>query len=111
MRRIGVAAVALLLITSLVVPTFAKPYSRVVILSLPASIGATQLVAGDYQVTVTGKKIALVRDHKLVTEANARWENRGEVFGATAIIADPTGQLREIRFQGDTRALVISSTY
>jgi hypothetical protein len=111
MRRIGVAAVALLLVTSFVVPTFAKPYSRIVSLSLPAMIGSTQLAAGDYQITVSGNKIAVVHDHKLVTQANARWESRNEMYGATAIIADSNGQLREIRFEGGTRALVISSSY
>jgi len=111
MRRIGMVAVALLLVTSLVVPTFAKPYSRIVSLSLPAMVGNTQLIAGDYQITVTGNKVALVHNHKLITEANARWVSRNEMYGATAIIADSTGQLREIRFEGDTRALVISSAY
>jgi hypothetical protein len=110
-KSIGVAAIALLLVTSFVVPTFAKPYSRIVTLTTPEMVGNTQLVAGDYQLTVTGNKIALVRDHKLITEALGRWESRREVFGATAIIGDSTGQLREIQFQGDTRALVISSMY
>jgi hypothetical protein len=111
MRRIGVAAVALLLVTSFVVPTFAKPFSRVVSLSFPTMVGNTQLVAGDYQVTVIGHNVALVRDHQLITQVNGRWQDVRGTYGATAIISDPSGQLREIRFQDTSRALIISTPY
>jgi hypothetical protein len=47
-------------------PAFAKPFTKVVNLSLPTVIGGAHLDAGDYWVTVDGNKVTIVQDHKVV---------------------------------------------
>jgi hypothetical protein len=108
-RKSVLATLTVLTLTLLVAPIFAKTFSRVVNLSKPARIGNAVLEPGDYQLTVEGSTITVVRDHQVVIKTEGRWESRGRSYGVTIISSGADGQIHEICFQGDHRVLVFSN--
>ncbi len=98
---------ALLAVTAMVVPASARPISKGVTLSRPATIGGKQLSAGDYKILVDGTNVTIEQNHKAVAEVEGRWESRDRKYDETAIVIGSAGQIKEIRFAGDNRALVL----
>lgn len=106
-RNSFVVALALLAAGALAGPAFAKSFTQVVSLSVPAYVGNTQLRAGDYWVTVNGDHVTIVQDHKVVARCEGHIEQGVRDNGATIIVSDTDGQLRSIHFDGGTQVLVM----
>ena len=110
MRRSSLAVtLALLAASAFSGPAFAKPFTKVVSLTLPATVGGTQLDAGDYWVTVNHNQVTIVRDHKVVARAEGRIEQGVRDNGVTIIVSGADGQLKEIHFDGGNQVLVMRS--
>jgi hypothetical protein len=103
-RKSFVATLALLAAAVLSGPAFAKPFTKVVNLSLPTVIGGAHLDAGDYWVTVDRNKVTIVQDHKVVAQAEGRLQQGIRDNGVTIIVPEADGQLKEIHFDEGTRS-------
>jgi hypothetical protein len=108
-RKSFVATLALLAAAALSGPAFAKPFTKVVSLSLPTVIGGAHLDAGDYWITVDGNKVTIVQDHKVVAQAEGRLQQGIRDNGVTIIVSEADGQLKEIHFDGGNQVLVMKS--
>lgn len=100
---------ALLAAVALAIPAMAKPVSKHLTLSAPAKFGSTQLTAGDYHLLIDGTKVTVQRGRQIVAELEGRWEQREKKASANSVLLGAGGEVKEIRFAGDTRALVLST--
>ena len=99
--------VALLAVVALAVPALAKPVSKTINISQPAKLGASQLTAGEYRLLIDGTKVTIQKDSKLVAEVACHWEQRGEKGRYNSVLLGPNGELKEVRFAGESRVLVL----
>ena len=100
---------ALLAVVALAIPAVAKPVSKNVTLSQPAKLGATQLNAGEYRLLIDGSKVTVKNDKQVVAEVEGRWEQRAEKSPRNAVLLGANGEIKEIRFSGDNRVLVLAT--
>ena len=99
----------LLAVVALAVPAVAKPVSKHINISTPAKLGSTQLSAGDYHLLIDGTKVTVQRGSKVVAETEGRWEERSEKARQNSMLLGSNGEVREIRFAGETRVLVLAT--
>ena len=104
-----VRIVALLAIGALAVPVMAKPVSKSITLWQPARMGQSQLEAGDYRLLIDGTKVIVQRGKQVVTVVEGQWEQREAKAERNAIVLGEGGVVKEIRFAGDKRVLVIAT--
>lgn len=100
--------VALLAVVALAVPVLAKPVSKTINISQPAKLGSSQLTAGEYRLLIDGAKVTIQKDSKLVAEVAGHWEQR-EKGRYNSVLLGPNGELKEVRFAGESRVLVLSA--
>ena len=77
----------------------------------PATVGNTQLKAGDYQLQVNGDK-AIMKHGKEIVEANAKVETADAKNPSTTVNFDTTGgkrTLQKIRLGGTHMTVVLDS--
>jgi len=101
--------VALLAVGGLAVPVFAKPISKSITITRAAKIGKTDLSAGEYRLLIDGNKVTVQKGNKVVAESEGRWEERQEKANADSILVGSDGAVREVRFAGNNRVLVLSN--
>jgi hypothetical protein len=101
--------VALLAVAGLAVPVFAKPISKSITITRAAKIGKTDLSAGEYRLLIDGNKVTVQKGNKVVAESEGRWEERQEKANADSILIGSDGTVREVRFAGNNRVLVLSN--
>jgi len=104
-----IRSIAVLAVVALAVPAMAKPISKSINLGQPAKIGSTQLTVGDYRLLIDGNKVTVQRGKQVVAQAEGRWDQRSEKARYSSVLLGPDGQVREIRFAGDDRVLMISA--
>jgi hypothetical protein len=103
-HRIAVLFVAL----AMVVPVFAKPFTKTINISQAAKVGKASLEAGEYQLSIDGNKATVQKGKNTVAESEGRWEERDAKAQYTAILVGENGQVREVRFAGQKKVFVFA---
>ena len=101
--------IALLAVVALAIPAMAKPVSKYINIAEAAKLGTTELSAGEYHLLIDGAKVTVQRNSKVVAEAEGRWENRDEKARYNSVLLGPNHEVKEIRFAGEKRVLVIAT--
>jgi hypothetical protein len=103
-----VRSMALLAAIALAVPVFAKPFAKTINLNQNAKVGKAELQAGEYRLLIDGNKATVQKAGKVVAESEGRWEDRSAKSGYDSLLISETGQVKEVRFSGQTRVFVFS---
>src|SRR5262245_62051243 len=99
---------ALFVALAMVVPAFAKPFTKTISISQAAKVGKASLEAGEYQLSIDGNKATVQKGKNTVPESEGRWEERDTKSQYTAILVGENGQVREVRFAGQKRVFVFA---
>ena len=99
---------ALLAALAVAVPMFAKPFSKTINIAQSAKIGKADLKAGEYRLLIDGNKATVQKGKEVVAESEGRWENRDSKSLYDSVLLGENGQIREVRFSGQTRVFVFS---
>ncbi|HKE34500.1 MAG TPA: hypothetical protein VKB66_04830 [Candidatus Acidoferrum sp.] len=100
--------VALLAAIALAVPVFAKPFSKNISLAQTAKLGKAELQAGEYRLLIDGNKATVQKGGKVVAESEGRWEDRSAKSSYDSVLISENGQVKEVRFSGQSRVFVFS---
>jgi hypothetical protein len=103
-----VRSMALLAAIALAVPAFAKPFTKTISFSQTAKLGKSELKAGEYRLEIEGTKATVQKGKQVVAESEGRWEDRSAKSAYDSILLGENGQVREVRFAGQTRVFVFS---
>ena len=103
-----VRIVALLVVVGLAIPAMAKPVSKSITLGKNARFGSAEVIAGDYTLLIDNTKITIKQGKKVVAEVEGRWEQREEKSRYDSVLIGANGQVKEVRFAGDKRVLVVN---
>jgi hypothetical protein len=103
-----VRSIALLAAVALAVPAFAKPVSKTINIAQTAKLGKSELKAGEYRLEIEGNKATVQKGKHVVAESEGRWEDRSAKSDYDAVLLGENGQVREVRFAGQTRVFVFS---
>ncbi len=87
----------------------AKPLSKNIFLGQTAVFGHAEVKAGQYNLLVDGNKVTVKKDGKIVAETEGQWEERAEKSKYDAVVLGATHQVREVRFAGQKRVLVLQT--
>ena len=101
-------SLALLAAIVLAVPVFAKPFSKTINLAQTAKLGQAELRAGEYRLLIDGNKATVEKGGKVVAESEGRWEDRSAKSGYDSLLISESGQVKEVRFSGQSRVFVFS---
>jgi hypothetical protein len=101
-------SVALLAVTALAVPVFAKPVSKTISITQAARVGKADLQAGEYRLLIDGNKATVQKGKSVVAESDGRWEDRDTKSSYDAVLIGENGQVKEVRFSGQTRVFVFN---
>lgn len=99
---------ALFVALAMVVPVFAKPFTKTISISQAAKFGSASVQAGEYQLSIDGNKATIQKGKNTVAVSEGRWEERQAKSQYTAIVVSEDGQVREVRFAGEKKVFVIS---
>jgi hypothetical protein len=103
-----VRSMALLAAIAVAVPAFAKPFSKTINLAQGAKVGHADLKAGEYRLLIDGNKATVQTGKKVVAESEGRWEDRSTKSEYDSVLLSENGQVKEVRFAGQTRVFVFS---
>ena len=99
--------VALLVVVALAVPALAKPVSKSISLPQKVRIGGTALDAGSYQLLIDGTSVTIKKGRQVVAQVEGQWEQMAKAPDYTSVLLGDNGEVKEIRFRGEKRYLVI----
>jgi hypothetical protein len=100
---------ALLAATALAVPAFAKPVVKTINLSQASKIGNASLASGEYRFLIDENKVTIMKGKKTLAETQGRWEERNAKSAYDSVLVGEDGQVKEVRFAGQTRVFVLGS--
>jgi hypothetical protein len=100
--------IALLAAMALAIPAFAKPFSKTINIAQAAKLGKSELKAGEYRLQIEGTKATVQKGKEVVAESEGRWEDRSTKPNYDSVLLSETGQVKEVRFAGQTRVFVFS---
>jgi hypothetical protein len=103
-----VRSMALLAAIALAVPAFAKPFAKTISISQTAKLGKSELKAGEYRLEIDGNMATVHKGKQVVAESEGRWEDRSAKSAYDSLLLGENGQVREVRFAGQTRVFVFS---
>ena len=103
-----VRSIALLAAIALAVPAFAKPFTKTINIAQAAKLGKSDLRAGEYRLEIDGNKATVQKGKQVVAESEGRWEDRSTKAAYDSILVGENGQVKEVRFAGQTRVFVFS---
>lgn len=103
-----VRSIALLAAVALAVPAFAKPFAKTINVVQNAKIGKAELRAGEYRLQIDGNKATVQKGRQVVAESEGRWEDRSTKSPYDSLLLSENGQVKEVRFAGQTRVFVFS---
>src|SRR6266403_4834206 len=103
-----VRSLALLAAIALAMPAFAKPFTKTINISQTAKLGKSELKAGEYRLEIEGNKAIVQKGKQVVAESGGRWEDRSTKSTYDSLLLGENGQVREVRFAGQTRVFVFS---
>ena len=101
-------SIALLAAIALTVPAFAKPFAKIINISQNAKLGKSELKAGEYRLQIEGTKATVQKGKEIVAESEGRWEDRSTKSSYDSLLVGENGQVKEVRFAGQTRVFVFS---
>jgi hypothetical protein len=101
-------SIALLAAIALAIPAFAKPFSKTINIAQAAKLGKSELKAGEYRLQIEGTRATVQRGKEVVAESEGRWEDRSTKSSYDSVLLSETGQVKEVRFAGQTRVFVFS---
>src|SRR5712691_3347888 len=101
-------SIALLAAIALAVPAFAKPFAKTINISQNAKLGKSELKAGEYRLEIEGNKATVQKGKQIVAESEGRWEERSAKSSYDSLLISENGQVKEVRFAGQTRVFVFS---
>jgi hypothetical protein len=104
-----VRLVALAAVLALAVPVMAKPVTKSMTLNQPAKVGSAQLTSGEYRLLIEDTKVTIKRDKETLATVEGRWEMRDAKSRYNSVLVGTNGEIREVRFAGDRRVLVLGS--
>ena len=90
------------------VPLLAKPFSKTINIVQPAKIGKADLQAGEYRLMIDGNKATVQKGKQTIAESDGRWEDRATKSASDSVLISESGQVKEVRFAGQTRVFVFS---
>jgi hypothetical protein len=103
-----VRSLALLAAIAVAVPVFAKPFAKTITIAQSSKIGKAELKAGEYRLLIDGTKATVQKGKDVVAESEGRWEDRSTKSAYDSVLLDANGQVKEVRFSGQTRVFVFS---
>lgn len=103
-----VRSLALLAVIAFAVPAFAKPFAKTINLAQTAKLGKSELKAGEYRLQIDGNKATVQKGKQTIAESEGRWEDRSDKSAYDSVLVGENGQVREVRFAGQTRVFVFS---
>jgi hypothetical protein len=101
-------SLALLAAFALAVPAFAKPFAKTISIAHNAKLGKADLQAGEYRLQIDGTKATVQKGRQVVAESEGRWEDRSAKSSYDSLLIGENGQVKEVRFAGQTRVFVFS---
>jgi hypothetical protein len=101
-------SIALLAAIALAVPAFAKPFSKTINITQDAKLGKSDLRAGEYRLLIDGNKATVQKGKEVVAQSEGRWEDRSTKSNYDSLLLGESGQVKEVRFAGQTRVFVFS---
>ena len=90
------------------VPLLAKPFSKTINIAQSAKIGKADLRAGEYRLSIDGNKATVQKGRQTIAESEGRWEDRSTKSAMDSVLIGENGQVKEVRFSGQTRVFVFS---
>jgi len=99
---------ALLAAIALAIPVFAKPFTKTINVIHNAKIGKAELGAGAYRLKIDGTKATVQKDREVVAESEGRWEDRSTKATNDSLLLSENGQVKEVRFAGQSRVFVFN---
>jgi hypothetical protein len=100
---------ALVAAIALAVPVFAKPVVKTINLSQSSKIGNAALTSGEYRFLIDENKVTVMKGKKMIAETQGRWEDRSVKSVYDSVLIGEDGQVKEVRFAGQTRVFVLGS--
>jgi hypothetical protein len=73
----------------------------------PATLGGTDLKAGEYSVTADDTHAKFLKNGKVIAEASVQWKDESAKAQTTAVIVDGS-QIKEIHFGGKMKYVEIT---
>src|ERR1700681_4457554 len=101
-----VRSMALLAAIAVAVPAFAKPFAKTISITQSAKLGKSELKAGEYRLEIEGNKATVQKGKQVVAESEGRWEDRSTKSSYDSLLISENGQVKEVRFAGQTRVFV-----
>jgi hypothetical protein len=90
------------------VPLFAKPFAKTINIAQSAKIGKADLQAGEYRLLIDGNRATVQKGRQTIAESEGRWEDRATKSSMDSVLIGENGQVKEVRFSGQTRVFVFS---
>jgi hypothetical protein len=87
---------------------FAKPFSKTINIAQNAKLGKADLKSGEYRLEIDGTKATLQKGKNVVAQSEGRWEDRSTKSAYDSVLLDENGQVKEVRFSGQSRVFVFS---
>jgi len=103
-----VRTLALVAALAMTAPLFAKPVTKTLPINRTVKVGKIDVKAGDYRATIDDNHLTLLNGKKVVAESAGRWETRDSKSAYTGIVADASGRVMELRFEGKAEVFVLS---
>jgi hypothetical protein len=103
-----VRSLALLAAIAVAVPAFAKPFAKTITIAQSSKIGKADLQAGEYRLLIDGNKATVQKGKSVVAESEGRWEDRSTKSAYDSVLIGENGQIKEVRFSGQSRVFVFS---
>ena len=103
-----VRSLALFAVIAVAVPAFAKPFAKTITIAQSSKIGKADLKAGEYRLLIDGNKATVQKGKEVVAESEGRWEDRSSKSAYDSVLIGENGQIKEVRFSGQTRVFVFS---
>jgi len=101
-------SVALAAALASTVPLLAKPFAKTINIAQSAKIGKADLQAGEYRLMIDGNKATVQKGRQTIVESEGRWEDRSTKAANDSVLIGGDGQVKEVRFSGQTRVFVFS---
>lgn len=89
-------------------PVLAKPVNKTFNITESAKIGRADLRAGEYRLIIDGTKATVQKDRQIVAVSEGRWEDRSTKAANDSVLIGENGQVKEVRFAGQTRVFVFN---
>ena len=104
-----VRVIAILAVIALAVPAVAKPVTKNITIGQTAKFGGKEVSAGEYRLLIDGNKVTVQQGQEVVAEVEGNWEERDSKFDRTSVLIGSNGEVKEIRFGGEKRVLVLGN--